>query len=58
MGLTLVVYGTVLALRFDPNAGDPEPRKALGKRHAVWGERLAELLATVEKGGKGAIQGS
>jgi hypothetical protein len=46
VGLTLVTYGTVLAFRFDPNAGDPEPRKALGKRHAVWGEQLTELLAT------------
>jgi hypothetical protein len=46
VGLTLVAYGTVLAFRFDPNAGDLEPRKALGKRHAVWGEQLTELLAT------------
>lgn len=45
IGLTLVAYGYVLAFRFDPNKGDPEPRKALGRRHAVWGEQLAELLA-------------
>jgi hypothetical protein len=45
LGLTAVAYGTVLAFRFDPNAGDPEARKALGKRHAVWGEQLTELLA-------------
>ena len=45
-GLFLVVYGYVVALRFDPNAGDPEPRKALGRKHAVSGEQLAELLAT------------
>jgi len=44
--LTLLAYGYVLAFRFDPNAGDPEPRKALGQRHAVWGEQLAELVAT------------
>jgi hypothetical protein len=44
-GLALLAYGYGLAFRFDPNAGDPEPRKALGRRHAVWGERLAELLA-------------
>ena len=45
-GLSLVAWGYVLAFRFDPNAGDPEPRKALGREHAVWGEQLAELLAT------------
>ena len=45
-GLALLVYGYVIAFRFNPNAGDPEPRKALGRRHAVWGEPLAELLAT------------
>jgi hypothetical protein len=45
-GLALLVWGYVRALRFDPNAGDPEPRKALSRRHAVCGEHLAELLAT------------
>ena len=45
VGLTLVGYGTVLAHRFDPNAGDPEPRKALGRKYAVWGKQLTELLA-------------
>jgi hypothetical protein len=44
-GLGLLARGYVVALRFDPNAGDPEPRKALGRGHAVWGEQLAELLA-------------
>jgi hypothetical protein len=44
-GLALLACGYVLAFRFDPNAGDPEPRKALGRRHSVWGEPLAELLA-------------
>jgi hypothetical protein len=45
-GLTLMAYGYVLAYRFDPNSGDPEPRKLLGQKHAVWGEQLAELLRT------------
>jgi hypothetical protein len=45
-GLVLLASGYVLAFRFDANAGDPEPRKAIGRRHAVWGEQLAELLAT------------
>ena len=44
-GLALLSYGYVLAFRLDPNAGDPEPRKALGRRYAVWGEQLDELLA-------------
>jgi hypothetical protein len=44
-GLAVLVYGYVVAARFDPNAGDPERRKAMGQTHAVWGEQLAELLA-------------
>src|SRR5687768_7306755 len=44
-GLALLAWGYVLAFRFDPNAGDPEPRKTLGRGHAVWGEQLEELLA-------------
>lgn len=46
VGLALLAYGYVVAFRFDPNAGDPELRKELGRRHAVWGERLAELRGT------------
>jgi hypothetical protein len=46
VGLALLVYGYVVAFRFDCNRGDPEPRKALGQKHAVWGEQLAELLAS------------
>src|SRR5688572_4805428 len=45
-GLALLAWGYVLAFRFDPNSGDPEPRKALGRGHAVWGEQLEELLTT------------
>jgi hypothetical protein len=44
-GVCLMAYGYYLTFRFDPNAGDPEPRKALGQRHAFWGEQLAKLLA-------------
>jgi hypothetical protein len=40
-----MAYGYYLTFRFDPDAGDPEPRKALGQRRAVWGEQLAKLLA-------------
>jgi len=39
-GLAVLSYGYVIAFRFDPNAGDPEPRKALGQKYAVWGEQL------------------
>jgi hypothetical protein len=45
VGVCLMAYGYYLSFRFDPNAGDPEPRKALGQRHAVWGEQLDKLLA-------------
>jgi len=45
VGAAVLAYGYVVAFRFDANAGDPEERKALGRRHAVWGEKLAELLA-------------
>ena len=54
VGLTLVVYGTVLAFRFDPNAGDPEPRKALGRKYAVWGKQLTEVLAMSGSAEQGA----
>src|SRR5262249_34114410 len=46
VGVGLAAYGYVVAFRFDPNAGDPEARKTLGRRYAVWGEQLMELLAT------------
>jgi hypothetical protein len=44
-GVCLMAYGYYLSFRFDPNAGDPEPRKVLGQRHTVWGDQLAKLLA-------------
>jgi hypothetical protein len=56
-GLPLLVYGYVLAFRFDPNAGDPEPRKVLGQQHAVWGQQLTELLATSPMGEQAATVG-
>jgi hypothetical protein len=46
-GVALVAWGYVVAFRFDPNAGDAEARKALGRKNALWGEQLAELLATM-----------
>ena len=46
VALTLVAYGLIRAFLFNPNAGDPEQRKLLGQKHAVWGEPLNELLAT------------
>jgi hypothetical protein len=44
VGLGRLVYGYVTAFRFDPNTTDREARKVVGRRHAVWGEQLAELL--------------
>jgi hypothetical protein len=46
VGLGLIGYADWAAARWDPNAGDPEPRKARGRRRAVWGEQLDRLLAT------------
>jgi hypothetical protein len=43
-GLLLMTYGYMVAFRFDPNAGDPEPRMALGRSQTIWGSRLAEVL--------------
>jgi hypothetical protein len=45
VGLAILAYGYWIAFAFDPNAGDPEPRRLLGRQKAVWGERLAELRA-------------
>src|SRR5262245_3345573 len=44
VGLALLVRGYALAFGYDPNAGDPEPRRALGRRVALWGEKFEELL--------------
>jgi hypothetical protein len=46
VGLGLIGYADWAAARWDPNAGDPEPRKARGRKRAVWGEQLDRLLAT------------
>jgi hypothetical protein len=46
IGLACLIWGYVLAFRFDPNAGDAEARKAIGRRNAVWGELLTKALAS------------
>jgi hypothetical protein len=46
VGFGLIGYADWAASRWDPNAGAPEPRKARGRRLAVWGEELDRLLAT------------
>jgi hypothetical protein len=43
-GLIVMSYGYVVAFRYDPNAGDPEARKAIGRKVAIWGESLAKLV--------------
>jgi hypothetical protein len=50
IGLGLLCYGYVVAFRFDPNAADRELRKAVGRRSAVWGDKLAELMRARETG--------
>ena len=44
VGLGLIGYADWADARWDPNAGDPEPRKARGRKRAVWGEELDRLL--------------
>jgi len=51
VGLTMITVGIVQSFRFDPNDGDPEPRKALGQRYAVWGEDLVNLRAALNTTG-------
>ena len=46
VGFGLIGYTDWAAARWDPNAGDPEPRKARGRKRAIWGEQLDRLLAT------------
>jgi len=48
IGIGPLVSGILKAFRFDPNVGDPEPRKALGRSKAVWGKELEELRAKAE----------
>jgi hypothetical protein len=46
LGVVLLFYGYLIAFRFDANRGDPELRKAFGRKHALWGEQLAKFLAS------------
>jgi hypothetical protein len=44
VGAAFMILGALWRPRIDPNAGDPEPRKQLGRACALWGERLKLLL--------------
>ncbi|WP_254507833.1 hypothetical protein [Anatilimnocola floriformis] len=44
IGLGMMGYSDFAAALYNPNAGDPERRKATGRKHTVWGPELAELL--------------
>src|SRR5262249_43252880 len=50
VGLALLAYGYVVSFRFDPNTGDPEPKKALGRRTvydgALSNAKMISLLST------------
>ncbi|PQO45833.1 hypothetical protein [Blastopirellula marina] len=48
VGVLLMAYPEFAAYRFNPNDGDPEPRKARGRKHSLWGDQLQKLLATPE----------
>ena len=45
-GLSVLVYGYVVAFRFDPNAGDAEPRMEAGRRLTVWGDSMTAITAS------------
>lgn len=44
-GLAVLAIGYRRAFRFDPNAGDAEPRKAISRKLAISGEQLDQLLS-------------
>jgi hypothetical protein len=48
-GLLLLAYGYAVSFGYDPNAGNPAPRKAIGQQNSVWGERLAELVENMDR---------
>jgi len=50
VGLAVLACGYVVSFRFDPNAGDPAERIAVGQQHAIWGEQLDELLRLEAEG--------
>ena len=45
-GLGLIGYADWSTARWDPNAGNPEQRKTLGRKRAIWGDELERLLAS------------
>jgi len=50
IGVVLLAHGYVVSFRYDPNAGDPTPRKLVGQNNSVWGEQLAQMLHSAESG--------
>jgi hypothetical protein len=46
----LLVAGWFIVRSMDPNAGNPEPRKELGRSLAVWGEALERLVRESQPG--------
>jgi hypothetical protein len=49
VGGGFIASGMFLRSRVDPNAGDPEPRKQLGRSHSVWGAKLEEMLPSQQE---------
>lgn len=45
LGFGLIGYADWAAARWNPNAGDSEPRKARGRKRTVWGKELDRLIA-------------
>jgi len=46
-GVMLLVRGYVVSYRYDPNAGDPGPRKVIGQNNSVWGDQLGQMLSQI-----------
>lgn len=44
LGFATMIYGYYVSAKFDPNSGDPEPRRLLARSTTVYGEELLQLI--------------
>jgi hypothetical protein len=49
LALWLLIRGYLLSFRYDPNTGDPASRMLLGQKSSLWGDRLSQVLSSVNK---------
>jgi len=50
VGLLVLAQGYVISAHYNPNAGDPAPRKDSAQKNTVWGEKLVPVLEELRKG--------